>query len=468
MSTAKFPKAIRFIMWNEVAERFTFYGMKAILTTYLISKFYNPNNNPNLQDVAVSHANEQTHLFITLAYAIPLLGGFLSDWFLGKYKTILYLSVLYCIGVFLQAFGVESYPMFMAGVFIIAIGSGGIKPNVSANLGDQFDESNKHLISKAFNLFYFCINIGSFISALLIPIIFRVYGAKIAFGIPGVLMLFALIVFIMGKKYYVKKPPVGYPKENFVVINFYALKRYFGGKRAGSFLDLAKEKYSSEAVDGIKQVWVILGLFAFIPFFWALYDQNGSEWVLQATQLDLKVLGVTFMAQQIQAINAILILVFIPFFSLFLFPFLDKKGFKIDALTKIGFGFVFTLLSFVIIWAIQLRVDVGEHPTVIWQALAYVVLTIGEVLISMTGLEYAYQNAPLKMKSTISAFWLLTVSTGNYLVSLINNNISHNGVLSGLKGANYYLFFTLLLVVVTILYFVYVRNIRKKRVLLEG
>lgn len=450
-------------MWNEVAERFTFYGMKAILTTYLISQFYNPENNPKLQDVAVSNANEQTHLFITLAYAVPLLGGFLSDWFLGKYKTILFLSILYCFGVFIQAVNVENYSLFMAGVFIIAIGSGGIKPNVSANLGDQFDETNEHLIPKAFNLFYFCINIGSFISAMLIPIVFRSYGAKIAFGIPGVLMLLALIVFIMGQKYYKKVPPVGYPKENFIVINGYALLQLIKGKKSETgFLDLAKAKYSTASVEGIKQVWAILGLFAFIPFFWALYDQNGSEWVLQATQLDLKVFGITFMAQQVQAINAILILVFIPFFSLFFFPLLERKGIKVNSLTKIGFGFLFTLLSFVVIWAIQLEIDAGQHPSVIWQALAYVILTIGEVLISMTGLEYAYQHAPKKMKSTISAFWLLTVSAGNYLVSLINNNIAHQGFLSSLTGAAYYLFFIVLLAIVTVLYFIYIRKINKR------
>lgn len=462
MKQVNFPKATKFIMWNEVAERFTFYGMKAILTTFLISNFFNPTNNPSLQDFAISKANEQTHLFITLAYAIPLLGGFLSDWFLGKYKTIIYLSAMYCIGTFLQAFNVDNYPLFMAGLFIIAIGSGGIKPNVSANLGDQFDESNSHLISKAFNLFYFCINIGSFFSSLLIPIMLREYGPKIAFGIPGVLMFLALIVFILGKKYYKKVPPVGYPKENFLVISFFSLSQFLKGKKTDSILDLAKSKYSTEAVDGIKQVWTILGLFAFIPFFWALYDQNGSEWVLQATQLDLTVTGITFMPQQIQAINAILILVYVPILSLGLYPYLEKKGINFNPLLKIGFGFIFTLLSFVIIWAIQLKVDAGEHPSVLWQVLAYVILTLGEVLISMTGLEYAYQQAPKKMKSTITAFWLLTVSTGNYLVSLINGNISNNGILSGLKGANYYLFFTILILIITFIYFAYTRKINRK------
>lgn len=369
---------------------------------------------------------------------------------------------MYCIGTFLQAFNVDNYPLFMAGLFIIAIGSGGIKPNVSANLGDQFDESNSHLISKAFNLFYFCINIGSFFSSLLIPIMLREYGPKIAFGIPGVLMFLALIVFILGKKYYKKVPPVGYPKENFLVISFFSLSQFLKGKKADSILDLAKSKYSTEAVDGIKQVWTILGLFAFIPFFWALYDQNGSEWVLQATQLDLTVAEITFMPQQIQAINAILILVYVPILSLGLYPYLEKKGINFNPLLKIGFGFIFTLLSFVIIWAIQLKVDAGEHPSVLWQVLAYVILTLGEVLISMTGLEYAYQQAPKKMKSTITAFWLLTVSTGNYLVSLINGNISNNGILSVLKGANYYLFFTILILFITLIYFAYTRKINKK------
>jgi POT family proton-dependent oligopeptide transporter len=462
MSAAKFPRAIKFIMWNEAAERFTFYGMKAILTTYLVTQFFNPGKDPAINDAATALANEKTHLFISLAYAASVIGAFMADWFIGKYKTILYLSVIYCIGIFCQAAFADNYPLFMLGLYTIALGSGGIKPCVSANVGDQFDASNAHLIEKAFSLFYFCINFGSFFSTLLIPVIFQRFGATVAFGIPGILMAIATIVFVMGNKQYVKVPPSGYPKENFVLISMYALSVFLSGKKGSrAFLDTAKEKYSDSSVEGIKAAWRILGIFAFIPVFWALYDQNSSEWVLQATHLDLSVFGYTLLAQQVQAVNPILILTFIPIFTFVIFPGLEKKGITISPLLKIGLGFVFTILSFVVIYFLQASIGAGGRPTVGWQMLAYFILTIGEVLISITGLEYAYSQSPKKMKSTVMAFWLLTVATGNYFVSLINKNIAGGGFLSGLHGATYYLFFIAVLSVTTILYFLYIRSLKK-------
>lgn len=462
MSNGKFPGAIKYIMWNEAAERFTFYGMKAILTTYLVTQFFNPTGSAAINDAATAHANEDTHLFITLAYAASVIGAFTADWFLGKYRTILYLSIVYSLGIFCQSVFAYNYPLFMTGLYTIALGSGGIKPCVSANVGDQFDDTNRHLIEKAFSLFYFCINFGSFFSTLLIPVIFKEYGARIAFGIPGILMTIAIIVFIAGNRRYVKVRPGGYPRENFVVISLYALVGFLRGKKGDrSFLDIARDKYSSDAVDGIAAVWRILGVFAFIPVFWALYDQNSSEWVLQATHLDLTIAGVTLLAQQVQAVNPVLILALIPVFTFIVFPGLARKNIHVSPLAKIGAGLIFTMLAFVVVYTIQLRIDAGARPNVAWQMLAYLILTIGEVLISITGLEYAYAQSPAKMKSTVMAFWLLTVAAGNYFVSLINKNIASGGVLSSLHGAAYYRFFIIVIAVTTALYFLYMRRIRK-------
>lgn len=462
MSSVKFPRAIRYIMWNEAAERFTFYGMKAILTTYLVTGFFNPANNPVFRDAASARANEKTHLFITLAYAASVLGAFISDWFIGKYKTILYLSIVYCMGIACQAFFADNYPLFMAGLYIIALGSGGIKPCVSANVGDQFNETNGVLIEKAFSLFYFCINVGSFFSTLLIPVIFQKYGAAVAFGIPGILMAVATVVFVAGNKMYVKVPPTGYPRQNFLAISWYALVLFLKGKKGNrSFLDAAKDRFDDEAVEGIKSVWKILGVFMFIPIFWALYDQNSSEWVLQATYLDLNIFGLKLLPQQVQAVNPILILCFIPIFTFVIFPGLEKRGIIVAPLVKIGIGLIFTMLSFLVICMLQAKIDAGGHPSVGWQILAYFILTIGEVLISITGLEYAYAQSPRKMKSTVMAAWLLTVAVGNYIVSLVNKNISSGGFLAGLHGSTYYFFFIIVMLVTIILYALYVRSLKK-------
>jgi len=451
---AKFPSGIPYIIGNEAAERFNFYGLKAILTTYLITQFFNPAGNPALQQVAEAQANEQTHLFNTLTYFLPVAGGLLADWFLGKYKTILWLSLVYCLGNAMLAGFVTNLHGFMTGLLLIACGAGGIKPCVSANVGDQFDDSNKHLITKAFSLFYFSINFGSFFSTLLIPVVLTHFGPAVAFGIPGVLMFLATIIFFIGRKKYVRIPPSGFKKENFIMINLYALFHPSKKIKGESMLSAAKGKYSETSIEAVSAVWRVLAVFAFIPVFWALYDQNSSEWVVQATKLDLHIFGITLLPQQVQAINPILILAFIPLFSFVLYPKLEKAGFKITPLRKIGAGLVLTALSFVIIYFIQVAIDEGKTPHVSWQILAYIILTAAEILISITGLEYAYTQAPASMKSTLMSFWLLTVSAGNFFVTMINSSISQKGFFSKFDGANYYLFFIGVISFFAILFFI--------------
>ena len=456
----KYPKSVPYIVGNEAAERFSFYGMKAILTVFLLDFFIKHFN--LAQDVAEARANEQTHLFITLTYFLPIAGGILADWFMGKYRTILYLSIVYCAGHACLAAFDNNLTGFMFGLMLISIGSGGIKPCVSANVGDQFDKTNQDLLSKVFGWFYFSINFGSFFSTLLTPYLYHKYGPSVAFGVPGILMAIATFIFWLGRKKYIRVPPSGFKKENFLAINFYALFNIGKKQKGQSLLDVATNKYSKESVDGIKSVWNVLAVFAFIPIFWALYDQNGSEWVIQATKMNLNFLGVTWLPAQVQAINPLLILAFIPLFGYVLYPAVEKMGIKVTPLRKIGAGMVLTALTFVIIAWIQTRIDNGESPNIVWQILAYIIITAAEILISITGLEYAYTQAPKSMKSTIMAFWLLTVSLGNYFVSLLNSNISNKGFFAQLEGAKYYWFFFGIMCGFTLLFFLLSSRIKER------
>lgn len=452
MEKSKIPSSIKYIIGNEAAERFSYYGLRSILTIYLATHFFNPTANPAFVATAEAKANEVTHFFITLNYLLPIAGALLADWFFGKYKVILWLSLVYCLGNFLMGGFTDNYTVFMTGLFLIAIGSGGIKPCVSANVGDQFDESNKDMMSKAFQWFYLSINFGSFFSTLFIPYILTHYGAKVAFGIPGILMFLATLIFYLGRKQYRNIPPLGFPKENFVGINFYILKNISKVIKGESAKGIALQKFSVSSVNAVFAVWKVLALFSFIPFYWMLSDQNSSEWVLQATKLDLNFLGFQLLPQQVQATNPIMILILTPLFGNVLYPYLEKRGFHLSVHRKLIAGFLTLILSFVIIYQLQVKIDAGQHPNVIWQILAYILMTTAEILVYLTGLEYAYAQAPSSMKSTIMAFWLLTISLGNYFVSLINSNISEKGFLKFLVGADYYLFYIFLFVIVSILF----------------
>jgi POT family proton-dependent oligopeptide transporter len=189
-STGRMPRQIPFIIANEACERFSFYGMRNILTTFLAAAYF-----AHLPKAAAdSEAKDIFHVFVAGVYFFPLLGGWLADRFFGKYRTIFWVSLIYCAGhACLAAF--EDEPTgFYAGLFLIALGSGGIKPLVASFMGDQFDQTNKHRARIAFDAFYWSINFGSFFASLFMPKLLEGWGparwwglspASVAFGCTG-------------------------------------------------------------------------------------------------------------------------------------------------------------------------------------------------------------------------------------------------------------------------------------------
>jgi POT family proton-dependent oligopeptide transporter len=430
----QFPKASPYIVATETAERFSFYGMKAILSTFLITQFFNPTNDPALMAGAEAHSNSVTHLFVALVYLLSIVGGLLADYVLGRYKTILYTSIIYCIGHAILAIFDTNYNMFFAGLMFIALGAGGVKPNVSVMVGDQFEDESDNNISKLYDIFYFGINVGAFFSMLITPILKNSkYGAPLAFGVPGVLMFIALIIFWVGRKKYKIKTPSDVKKEAAMPIG-----------------------------EQLKSVWKVLVVFSFIPIFWALYDQNGSEWVIQAGKMDLHFMGIDWLQEQIQVVNALLILVLIPVFSLGVYPMLEKLGIRVTALRKFGWGLLMTAITFCLVAWIQSQIDKGVKLNIGWQLLAYLLLTVAEIFVSITGLEYAFSQAPKSMKSTIMAVFFMTVFLGNILVSLINDNIQAGGFFSYYSGASYFWLFAGIMAVNSVLYYLAINILKIK------
>ncbi|MGV3774064.1 MAG: MFS transporter, partial [Verrucomicrobiales bacterium] len=204
VKTDKMPPGIPYIVGNEAAERFTFYGLRTILVVYMTKYLVDAQGNQMSDD----KATEVYHLFQSSAYFFPILGAILADAFLGKYGTIMILSIIYSLGAAALAFVPGTTGLYL-GLFLIALGTGGIKPCVSAHLGDQFGESNKRLITKAFGWFYFAINFGSLFSTFFTPIWLDKYGPKVAFGVPAFLMFLATFVFWVGRYKYIHIQPAG-------------------------------------------------------------------------------------------------------------------------------------------------------------------------------------------------------------------------------------------------------------------
>ncbi|MHB8875069.1 MAG: POT-type proton-dependent oligopeptide transporter [Myxococcaceae bacterium] len=570
----RFPKGIPFIVGNEGAERFSFYGMRAILYVYLTSLFLGFVDqqlaSPELVAGAKAHATEVTHLFMAGVYAFPIVGAILADRLAGKYRVIFWVSLIYVAGhavlaVAGRAGSVGSLSAAELGMYLglglIAVGSGGIKPCVSANVGDQFSAENAHLVPKVFQIFYFIINFGSFFATLLIPLIKARFGAEVAFGVPGVLMAIAAVVFWIGNKRYVKVPPkpggaVGALDVAVAVLLFvpFAAFAFFGvvpkiaehltgaeyaGAKALSsfvvglawpyalvsaialvvgillfalrqkareddgflavllyafvhrkerapgtgFFELARQKYGEEAAEGPPAVLRIVLVFSMVSVFWALFDQHSSTWIEQAGRMDLGlnvpywvgvyamgatialalfgltvlllwvsnipvprmlVVGVlvlvgligvgfgvvqlqsgrwyqlTLQASQLAALNPLMVMMIIPLLNFGLWRPLEKRGIVVKPLQKMTAGMFAAAAAFAIAGLLQVKIQgSADKLPVLWQVGQYLVITTAEVLVSITGLEFAYTQAPRRMKSTIMGFWLLCVTAGNLIVAFL-------------------------------------------------
>jgi POT family proton-dependent oligopeptide transporter len=418
-----------------MCERFSYYGMKAILVVFMTDVLMK----------TAGDAKANYHFFTQACYFLPLLGGFLADRYWGKYKTIMSLSIIYCLGHLVLSLWENGNGLFW-GLALIALGSGGIKPCVSAHVGDQFNHTNNHLLERVFSIFYFSINFGAFFSSLLTPILLTKYGPSVAFGIPGVLMAIATLVFRLGKKHYVHVPPSGANgPAGFMTIALYSLKNRRKKKDGQELFDVALAQYKREEVEAAKAALSIFKVFGAVTIFWALFDQQGSSWTLQAKQMNLEVWGIKLEASQIQAANPIMVMALIPFFSYVVYPAIGKLGFEMTPLRRMSLGMILAGLSFVIVGAFQVMLDRGQSLSVAWQILPYLIITCSEVMVSITGLEFAYTQAPRSMKSTIMSFWLLTVAFGNLLVGVIAK-------LNVFTGAGEFFFFAGLMFLVSIVF----------------
>jgi len=390
--TTGLPNGIPYIIANEAAERFSFYGMKAALAIFL-ANYLGVMGGESLSE---SQATSWVSYFTGAVYLTPLFGALIADSFAGKYKTIIILSIVYCLGHLSLAFmgvGGVVQAWLLTGLGLIALGAGGIKPCVSAHVGDQFGKNNKHLLPKIFNTFYFSINAGAVISNLAIPLILKWYGPHLAFGIPGALMAIATLFFFMGRNKFVHIPAEG--------------QSFF------------KEVISPA---GLKTIFKLIPLYLFVAMFWCLFDQTATTLVFQAENMNLNLLGITVLPSQIQAFNPFLILILIPLFTYVIYPAVGKV-IKLTPLRKIGAGLFLTALSFVVIAMAQEAIDRGETPTVAWQLLAYFIFTTAEIMISIVCLEFSYTQAMPRMKSLIMSIFLLSVFAGNMITGVINDII---------------------------------------------
>ena len=590
-SDNRWPSQIKYIVGNEACERFSYYGMRSILAGYITGEVVR-GGLAQSDDAATSIIAA----FVAANYFMPLLGAWLSDKVIGRYHTILWVSLFYCAGHGVLACsdfagGVHGKMLCLViGLGLIAFGSGGIKPCVSAFMGDQFKPEQSHLLQKAYGAFYWSINLGSFFSFLVIPWIQKHHGYSPAFAVPGVLMAIATFVFWLGTKHYVRIPPARQTKTAGFIPIYLSACRNQRGAASGPLLNLmttlgmplivmvaltivaftrnmtpavrvigwtglgcvavwyllvlavsirgkfdpgdtfwqaARKRYSASEVAAARTVTPILFVFALVPIFWSLFDQTSSTWVLQGKLMSAfrfgklawvqpllphwNVISILFGvaslalllfllllppvnfaarfskqgrffllggsvllsglfagllnyfpnyevgAEEMQAANAMFVMILIPILTGWVYPHMGRHA---APLRRMTYGMFVAALSYVVVAILQARIAGGAQLSVLWQTVPYIVLTTAEVLVSTTGLEFAFREASKELRSTIMSFWLLTVTVGDLLIASVTNLLTGAGHEAASVSSERFLLYAAAVFVGAILFMIVAKNYR--------
>uniref|UniRef100_A0A8C3K0Z3 Solute carrier family 15 member 1 n=1 Tax=Calidris pygmaea TaxID=425635 RepID=A0A8C3K0Z3_9CHAR len=453
-----YPLSIFFIIINEFCERFSYYGMRAVLVLYF--KYF-------LQwDDNLSTAIY--HTFVALCYLTPILGALIADSWLGKFKTIVSLSIVYTIGQAIMSVSSindltdqnrdgspDNIPVHIAlsmiGLILIALGTGGIKPCVSAFGGDQFEEDQDKQRSRFFSIFYLSINAGSLLSTIITPILRaqecgihskqRCY--PLAFGVPAALMAISLVVFIVGSRMYKKVKPQGNIMVQVSKCIGFAIKNRFRHRskefpKREHWLDWASEKYDKRLIAQTKMVLKVLFLYIPLPMFWALFDQQGSRWTLQATTMDGNFGAIQIQPDQMQTVNPILIIIMVPVVDAVIYPLIKKCKINFTPLRKITVGMFLASLAFVAAALVQVQIDktLPVFPAAGQSQIKIVNLGTDNVAINFPP---PLQQVNVKPKGWVIIFFSLFINNLPDAVNITMGETSFGNLLS-LSDSDYKLF----------------------------
>ncbi|KXN72034.1 PTR2-domain-containing protein [Conidiobolus coronatus NRRL 28638] len=423
LNITNMPKAVYFIIPNELCERFCFYGINPLLNKYYQTAV----------GLSPDSAKAYAHLFKAFTYFFPLVGAGISDSYLGKYHTIVYFSLIYFVGNVLTSVlsinGLLGPKVPFAAAFVplmlISIGSGGIKPCVSSHGGDQFLSQQRDLMEKFFQLFYISINVGSLVSAYLTPVLknnISCFGADncyfVAFGIPAIFFGIALVVFIAGYKFYRIVPPAReFLPWKALKTTFYAFSKRSSATKAqldavgGNWLNLANELVGSEFVEETRLLGNVFLIMLPLSGFWMLYDQGSTEW---QNQYEIWTNGYLTGSKYLQ------------------------NPLRLTLLKRMNIGYVICILAFVLANFIQYNVEAQYADALAVEGVAkkatgdvikcegctkglltifqWIILSLGEAFLSPTGVMFAYTQVGPQMKASSTSVWFLTHSIGNEII----------------------------------------------------
>jgi len=400
------PPSVKYIIVNEACERYSFYALRSILLLYLTDEL---GFSDDMGMTVVS-------AMIMTAYFSPLLGGFIADNYWGKFRTIVVFSIFYIISAACLAASAINFTWWMAllGLFGIGMATGGIKPCISSFGADQFHVQDTESVATFFSVFYMSINIASFCSTIVTPIIRSEVSYFIAFALPVIFLTLSIFIFLCGKNMYKRVAPAGSILSRIWPAIYYV---FWTARSVPNRLDVAGTMFGDDVADMVKSLTVVIPVLSFFPIFWTVYDIQPSAWVLQAK--DMKRYGLQ--PEQMGALNTVLILIFVPFLDRVIYPMCRRMNINMDHMRRLTIGLIFTIISSLFTAGVQYLVDNNDEETVpiFYQIPQYVFVSIGEAFVSVTLLEFSYLSASEQLKGIVSSLNLLTTALGNLLSVLV-------------------------------------------------
>jgi len=433
------PKGLFVLFFAEMWERFSYYGMRALLIFYLVQHWL----------FSDSEAGIIYGAYTALVYITPVIGGYLADKYLGQRKAVLFGAVLLTFGHFLMAFegsGGQSdtaINIFWLALAFVIVGSGFLKANISVIVGQLYSRTDMRR-DPAYTIFYMGINLGAALGAIIAGWLGQTYGWRYGFGAAGVGMLLGLLVFIWGKPLLLgrgepadpqrlEQPVFGVKFEwllyalglaavglVWILIQYQALVGTLlgvaGAILVGYVLFTAVAKLPSDDRDRIfAAMFLIFGSI----LFWALFEQAGSSLNLYTDRsVDRHLFGIEVPAAVFQSINAIYIVLLAPFFAI-LWTWLGRRGLEPSAPAKFGLGLIQLGAGFLVLVAGALAAGTGSLTPVIFIFLIYLLHTTGELCLSPVGLSAMNRLAPAHMASLIMGTWFFASATGNFAAGMI-------------------------------------------------
>ena len=412
------PKGLYLLFFTEMWERFSYYGMRAILILYLTKKLMEGGLGMNEKDAMLLYG-----YFAGFVYFTPLIGGWLADRYLGKRLAVTIGGITMMLGQF-TLFALNSTMGLYIGLLLLIIGNGFFKPNISTLVGGLYKEGDSRR-DAAFTIFYMGINLGAMIAPLVIGVVTDnmfattnedgsiAYGYRYGFLVSGLGMLLGQVIFnLLGPKFLgdLGTKPVGAVSDSSTSEKVQSINP--------ETREVLNEKQERERIS------VIFILLIFAVFFWAGFEQAGSSLSLYTDDyIDRSIGSFEIPTSWFQSVNPLFIVTLAPLFTLF---WASPIGRRLTTPVKMGVGMIILGAGFLfMIGAVAERSangdvdDVNNKAALMWLIMTYLLHTIGELCISPVGLSVVTKLSPPKLASVLMAVWMLSSSFANFLGGFI-------------------------------------------------